>query len=256
MITQSNRPLAFSSRKLSVQQQKYSVAEIELVLAIVETLKEFKGILWGQHIKVSTDHKNITRDALGMTSNRMYRWRLILEEYGPEIDHIKGIHNTVADAISRLEYVSPDTPSKDATMHQNWMMFSKCWCKYKLTQNNSTNKHNYSMNNVFVNCSEEEEIYPLTVREIAKAQRLDRPFKTTTLKEKYEKALIKNSPLFCKNGKLVIPQSLQHHAVSWYHYYLQHPGNTHLEETLKAAMYWKQMHSPVHSYVKTVNPVR
>ncbi len=62
VITQSNRPLAFFSRKLSVQQQKYSVTKIEL-LAIVETLKEFKGMLWGQHIKVYTDYKNLTRDA-------------------------------------------------------------------------------------------------------------------------------------------------------------------------------------------------
>jgi hypothetical protein len=46
MITQDNRPIAFFSRKLSEMQQKYSVAEIEL-LAIVEKLKEFKGILWG-----------------------------------------------------------------------------------------------------------------------------------------------------------------------------------------------------------------
>jgi hypothetical protein len=104
----------------------------------------------------------------------VYPWRLILEEYGPEIVYIKGIQNTIAYAITRLEYVSPDTPSKDAAMHQNWMTFSKCWCKYKQTQNNSTNKHNYSMNNVFANGSEEEEIYPLTVKEIAEAQRLDR----------------------------------------------------------------------------------
>ncbi len=106
----SNRPLAFFSRKLSVQQQKYSDTEIEL-LAIVETLKEFKGMRWGQRIKVYTDHKNLTRDALGLTSDRVYQWRLILEEYGPEIVYIKGIHNSVADAISRLEYVFPDTPS-------------------------------------------------------------------------------------------------------------------------------------------------
>ena len=44
VITQSNRPLAFFSRKLSDTQQKYSVTKIEL-LAIVETLKEFKGML-------------------------------------------------------------------------------------------------------------------------------------------------------------------------------------------------------------------
>jgi hypothetical protein len=30
---------------------------------------------------------------------------MVLEEYGSEIIYIKGIHNTVADAISRLEMV-------------------------------------------------------------------------------------------------------------------------------------------------------
>ncbi len=44
VITQKNRPIAFFSRKLSVVQRKYSVTKIEL-LAIVKTLKEFKGIL-------------------------------------------------------------------------------------------------------------------------------------------------------------------------------------------------------------------
>jgi hypothetical protein len=82
VITQDNRPIAFSSRKLSKTQQKYSVTEIEL-LAIVETLKEFKGMLWGHDIKVYTDHKNLTRDALGLTSDRVYCWRLLLEEYAP-----------------------------------------------------------------------------------------------------------------------------------------------------------------------------
>ncbi len=84
VITQDNRPIAFFSRKLSKTQQKYTVTEIEL-LAIVETLKEFKGMLWGQDIIFYTDHKNITRDALGLTSDRVYCWRLLLEEYAPEI---------------------------------------------------------------------------------------------------------------------------------------------------------------------------
>ncbi len=85
VITQDNRPIAFFSRKLSKMQQKYSVTKIELLLAIVETLKEFKGMLWGQDIKVYTDHKNLTRDALGLTYDRVYCWRLLLEEYAPEI---------------------------------------------------------------------------------------------------------------------------------------------------------------------------
>ena len=56
VITQDNRPIAFFSRKLSGAQSKYTVTELEL-LAIVETLKEFKGMLWGQRLNVYTDHK-------------------------------------------------------------------------------------------------------------------------------------------------------------------------------------------------------
>jgi len=56
VITQDNRPIAFFSRKLSGAQSKYTVTELEL-LAIVETLKEFNGMLWGQQINVYTYHK-------------------------------------------------------------------------------------------------------------------------------------------------------------------------------------------------------
>ncbi len=75
------------------------MTEIEL-LAILETLKEFKGMLWGQKLTVFTDHRNLIQDALGLTSDRVYRWRLLFEEFGPEIGHIRGIQNTVVDAIS------------------------------------------------------------------------------------------------------------------------------------------------------------
>ena len=89
VITQGNKPIAFFSRKLTETQQRYSVTEIEL-LAIVETLKEFKGMLWGQRLKVYTDHKNLIQDTLGLTSDRVYQWRLLLEEYSPEVMHING----------------------------------------------------------------------------------------------------------------------------------------------------------------------
>jgi hypothetical protein len=93
-ITQENRPIAFFSWKLSTTQCKYSVTKIKL-LAIVETLKDIKGMLWGQSIKVFTDHTNLIRDALSKTLDRVYQWRLLLEVYRPKIANIKGIHKTV-----------------------------------------------------------------------------------------------------------------------------------------------------------------
>jgi hypothetical protein len=75
--------------------------------------------------KVFTDHQNLMRDVLGLTLDQMYQWRLLLEEYGPKIGHIKGILNTIADAISQLEY----DPSVNRTAEGHFMMkvkSSKC----------------------------------------------------------------------------------------------------------------------------------
>ena len=84
---------------MSPAQQKYSATEQEL-LAIVETLNEFKGMMWSQQLTAYTCYLNRMQDALGLTSDWVYRWRLLLEKYEPTIVYIKGIHNTVVDSIS------------------------------------------------------------------------------------------------------------------------------------------------------------
>ncbi len=150
VIAQDNRPIALFSTKLSKMQQKYSVTKIELLI-MVETLKEFKGMLWGQSIKVFTDHTNLKRDASGLTSDRVYQWRLLLEEYALKIIHIKVIHNTVTDAILQLEYncklnttndynhamlgVEPEDSSA-----QQWKLFAHNWQSYNKS-NASTEAH-------------------------------------------------------------------------------------------------------------------
>jgi hypothetical protein len=63
--------------------------------------------------------------------------------------------------------------------------------------------------------------------------------------------LIEDAKVLCKNGKLIIPASLRHRAVSWYHHYLQHPGHSRLQETMRSMMYWKGMHTTIRKYVKT-----
>ena len=67
----------------------------------METIKEFHNILLGYQITVYTDHKNLTYKCFN--TERVMRWRLILEEFGPELKYIKGKNNVVANALSRLE---------------------------------------------------------------------------------------------------------------------------------------------------------
>ncbi len=231
VITQDNRPIGFFSWKLSDAQRKYSITKIEL-LAIVETLKEFKGMLWGQNIKVFTDHANLMRDALGSTSDRVYRWRLMLEEYGPEIVYIKGIHNTVADTVSWLEYdpsVNLTAESFHTTKVRNnshqrqcWMTVSKNWCELDVDSDNLdsyTDKHD-DWNLVFAHHEEEDKIYPLTSTKIVDAQRKDQELKVYFKKNAKMPQkdmglhLIEDTKVLCKNRKLMIPTSLRHRAVS------------------------------------------
>ncbi len=107
-------------------------------------------MLWGQTNKVYKDHKNLTQDALGLTSDRIYHWQLLFEEFAPEIVYINRIHNTVVDAISQLDY-NPEVnltsefnysnfgiPAKGETIVK-WKAFSKLWHCYK--KKNQAMKH-------------------------------------------------------------------------------------------------------------------
>ncbi len=100
--------------------------------------------------------------------------------------------------------------------------------------NNTTD---IQMNAVFANHSEEDEIYPLTTVEITEAPKANAAYKqlfkrNAVIDHGLEIKLIENILCVCKDGWLVIPKPLQKKAVLWYHHYLQHPGHTHLEETL------------------------
>jgi hypothetical protein len=166
------------------------------------------------------DHKNLMQKALGYTSNRVYQCRLLPEEFGPEIVWIKGVHNTVADSISRLDY----GPVKD--INQNWMSFTKCWNFYSHKLPAESPDYEASLNFVFANTHEEESIYPLTITEIAEAQSEDVDLEASAKPDKYENQLVEDTLVYCKDCKLVISKPLQRRAVEWYQHYLQHPGST------------------------------
>eukprot|EP00804_Cyclotella_cryptica_P027243 CCRYP_014358-RA/>CCRYP_014358-RA protein AED:0.29 eAED:0.29 QI:0/-1/0/1/-1/1/1/0/109 len=74
-----------------------------------------------------------------------------------------------------------------------------------------TSAYQEEMNLAFANRSKEDVIYPLTVREIAEAQKLDASLKT--LKDQYSTQLVESTHLLCKDGKMIIPKDLQHRAV-------------------------------------------
>jgi hypothetical protein len=125
------------------------------------------------------------------------------------------------------------------------MTVSKNWCKLDIDSDNLdsyTDKHD-DWNLVFAHFEEEDKIFPPTLTEIADAQHRDQELKVYYKKNMKMPQkdlcfhLIEDTIVLCKKGKLIIPTSLRHRAVSWYHHYLQHPGHSRLKETMRSVMY-------------------
>ncbi len=88
-----------------------------------------------------------------------------------------------------------------------WKAFSKLWHCYN-TNNPVNERQECNLNEVFANCSEEEEIFPLTTPEIAEAQKADIKLKhclrrNAVLDKGLEVRLIDNTYVVCKDGKMI-----------------------------------------------------
>ena len=228
VISQDKQPIAFYSRKLNPAQTRYTTTEREL-LAIVETLKELRNILLGQTIKVYTDHKNLTYK--NFNTERVMRWRLILEEYGPELIYIKGENNVVADALSRLD-LNP-TNSQPPAEETNFLShMAECYGQDKQDLPKDLMPVNYKV----IDHHQQHDSSLLK-----KIKSSDSNFHLKTFHGGGT-----SRELICYKNAIAIPITLQKKVVEWYHTTLCHPGETRTEQTIRQHFWWNNMRNDVH----------
>jgi len=117
-IMQNGKPVAYFSRKLTGPQTRYTTTEKEL-LAIVCTLNEYRSMLFGAKINVYTDHLNLTYS--NFNTQRVLRWRVMLEEFQCNWFYLAGKLNVLADAFSRLprfDYTGAEERKDDLSMQK------------------------------------------------------------------------------------------------------------------------------------------
>ena len=228
VIMQENKPLAFYSRKLNRAQKNYTTGEQEL-LSIVETLKEFKNILFGQKVIVHTDHLNLLYNKL--PSPRVTRWRIMLEEFGPKFVHIKGEQNIVADTLSRHQKVEDENEEEDGEETPLTYTLSRL---------------------VGAEDIEEESDFPLSPKVIQKHQQRDQVLQEKAKAQtNYGKITLEGETLISKNHRVAVPKTLQDRLVETYHNLLQHPGSTRMEATIRHVFDFAGLREKVETYCKT-----
>lgn len=94
------RPVIFLSKALQGAQLNWSTIEKE-AYAIFYTLKTYEYLLRDVKFTLRTDHMNLTYLNVESTQ-KVRRWKLFIQEFNFDVEHIPGEENVVADAFSRL----------------------------------------------------------------------------------------------------------------------------------------------------------
>jgi len=142
------------------------------------------------------------------------RWRLLPEEFGPKLTHVKGANNVVADALSRLETAEEEFSAE------------------AFTNELANGEEDFPMG-----C-------PLSYKETTFRQKKDRALqnKFRTQPELHIKKPHTFSDgtheLNAKNDKIHLPQSSQHKCAKWHHLTSMHPGEQRLEVTTAQRCKW------------------
>ena len=207
VISQDDKPIAFFSRRLSKSQRNYTTTEKEL-LSIVECLKQFRNILFGYEIHVYSDHKNLVYEATLSESQRVMRWRFLLEEFGPHIHHIAGIDNIVANTLSRLKCTNTEEDENDIPTD------NKLQELYANTRIRSI-QADFPLEKELIRVEQQHEFNKKN------------SYIKSLLEDKdsgYHFEKIDDVNLILKRDKIYIPESMRETTLNWYHHYLNHPG--------------------------------
>ena len=152
------------------------------------------------------------------------RWRPILEEFGPNIQHIAGVDNIVVETLSRL----PSTPSD----------------KY----NPCTRKDQCCAADLFAigRVENNEDCFPINIlivqREQQKELRKVNSNLSTYIFDRgsgYSMQELDNVEIICYDSKIYMLQSLRRRVLEWYHLYINHPGGSRPAKTIREVCYWK-----------------
>ena len=141
---------------------------------------------------IQTDHKNLTYPNSDYSSDRVLRQRLLIEEYGADLVYVKGAHNVVADALSRLP----------------------------IQENN--------MQEMFLNrrVFEDRISFPLDLAIIKENKKsddqLNKLLNDKRSKKIFTKVNIQGNKLWTINDKIYVPKNCRQNMIEWYHEMLKH----------------------------------
>ena len=267
VIKQQGRPVAYYSRKLNPAQRNYTTIEKEL-LSIVETLKEFRTMLLGAQINVYTDHRNLTHKMTKYSTQRVLRWRLMLEEYGCKYYYKKGNKNLVADAMSRVPTTRTERKTTTGpTSNLEALLYAVECGKLDEAELQQLMTEQYSFDRSVL--EEQEELaecllvypvfdeqgrHPFHFKTIQHYQQKDQNIQQAAERNWYVSRSFNGVDLLClpesAGGQIVLSDDMLPKIIRWYHETTVHlEGMDRLEATIRRTFYHPHIRDEVRRQV-------
>ena len=137
--TTTDHPIAFVSGLFRGSQLNWAALTKE-AFAIYMSIKKLSFYLTDAQILLRSDHKPLAKFLFkNMLNSKVNNWVMELEAFNIQFDYIKGSNNILADTLSRLIAIDPDTPT---TLQEQDTNIKTLKCKLR---NNRLDKEYYSL---------------------------------------------------------------------------------------------------------------
>ena len=268
--TTTDHPVAFVSGFFRGSQLNWA-ALMKEAFAIYMSVKKLSFYLTDAQILLRSDHKPLEKFLLKNTLNlKVNNWAMELEAFNIQFDYIQGSNNILADTLSRLISIDPDTPTmpKEPGYEFGYAIFEEF---PKVTT------HTYEVNEVVVGTnteifksdpelqkplqSIENPIAPQKLQvlqqqdtniEILKCKlrnnRLDKEYYSLDENELLTRKVIDGGHEFCA---IYLPSVLIFQVLRTAHDDLGHNGFPRTYAAIKRVFFWKGMKEDIRKHCKT-----
>jgi hypothetical protein len=224
-----------ASRVLTEIERRYSTCEQEL-LAVVYALQKFRIYVTGHAVTVYSDNKALSfLKRCNLTSGRVTRWIMQLQEYDLTVVHISGANNFFADTLSRNP-AGLNREGHDLVREPKEFLVAKV----DLGIDRSLQKELSIL-------AQHQQADPALCRIREELER--EPLK---LKDRYR---VKNQTLHCKDNskypywRIMLPRQLEYKVINYAHTLLGHQGTDKCMQHISQSFYLKNLGRKMRKFV-------